>query len=118
MQRKSTKIWIALIVAPIAILIVNVFLQVGARAFGSGGDGVATIINLFSLLAGIVAVLGLLGLPLWIALLVIAINHNKKISTSVNPTSQNNDTIVNHQTPQPEATPVENKVSNQTNQFK
>jgi len=116
MHRKSTKIWIVLIVAPIVIVILSVFLQVAVRASGIEGDGITVVINLFSLLVGIVAVLGLMGLPVWIVLLLLAISHNKKIDSSISPGNPyNNQTVENPQPFQPSTATATQESSDPTN---
>jgi hypothetical protein len=78
MQRKNTKIWIIFIVAPLVLLISTALLQTVIRFVlnSSGSDG------------GVVAVLGLLGLPVWVILLVLAVSYNSKITSAVLPTEQ------------------------------
>lgn len=87
MQQKSTKPWIILIVAPFIALITNAIVQLIVR-FATSGSGESTsniaitVVNIVSLLIGIAAVIGMFGLPIWITMLVIAINHNNKIKQS------------------------------------
>lgn len=50
----------------------------------SSKSGIEKAIDLFSVLLGMVSVLGILGYPVWITLLVVAINHNKKIDEAQN----------------------------------
>lgn len=87
MKAKNPKPWIILIVAPFVLLIATSILQLIVR-FVSGGDSsiVATIVNILSLLAGIVAVVGIMGLPIWIVMLIITLSHNSKLQHPVAPT--------------------------------
>jgi chromate transport protein ChrA len=89
MKRKSLKPWVLAIVAPITILFFTVFLQIIVRLslLGNNGtnEGAILFINLFSLTFGTLAVLLLLGLPLWIIMLMKAIQYNSKIKTAPNP---------------------------------
>lgn len=50
----------------------------------SSKSDIEKAIDLFSVLIGMVSVLGILGYPVWIILLVVAINHNKKIDEAQN----------------------------------
>jgi hypothetical protein len=70
-----------LLVAPFVALALSAFLQVGSRALlsGNSNDVVTVVINLFSLLIGVIAVPLMLVTPLWVTLLVLAIKNNQKI---------------------------------------
>lgn len=86
MQRKSTKPWIILIIAPFAALILTAIMQLIVRftlsATGEGTETIVTVVvNIIALLVGVLAVIGLFGLPVWITMLVIAINHNNKLDS-------------------------------------
>lgn len=85
MKRKNTKPWIILIVAPFVTLLLTMILQTAVRfalsSTESGNNAIQSIINVISLLLGIVSVIAILGLPLWIIMLVVAIGHNKKLDT-------------------------------------
>jgi len=84
MKRKSTKPWIILIAAPFAALLVTMLAQLIVRFALSGtdsqlGDIMVSLINIISLLIGIVSVVAMIGLPVWIVMLVIALDHNSKL---------------------------------------
>lgn len=87
MKQKSTKIWIILLVAPVIVLVATSILQLLVRfAFNSSAGGesaVVTIINIISILAGMVAIIGLLGMPIWIVMLILVMNHNSKLQSSI-----------------------------------
>lgn len=53
----------------------------------SGSSPVKLVVNIFSLLVGIVAVLGILGTPLWIIFLVQAVQYNNKLEAAHVPAS-------------------------------
>lgn len=92
MQRKNTKIWIFLLVAPIPILVLSALFQVIIRLLGID-EAPSIIVNILSFIAGLFGVVGLLGFPAWITLLVIAINHNKKIDSSTYSVNQQNSNL-------------------------
>lgn len=50
----------------------------------SSKSGIERAIDIFSILLGTVSVVGILAYPVWITLLVVAINHNKKIDEALN----------------------------------
>lgn len=84
MQRKSTKPWIILIAAPIIALILTALMQVIVSFTLSDSDEYAsttipTVVNIFSLVVGVLAVIGMFGLPAWIVMLIVTINHNNKL---------------------------------------
>jgi hypothetical protein len=108
MKPKNTKIWIFLMAAPIPVLILNAILQLVTRAaIGSSevgqSDGLTAVLNIFSLLIGVFAVIGLLGLPVWIIMYIQATKHNNLLKQQASqPNLQNND----FNPPQPPQTPV------------
>lgn len=50
----------------------------------SGPGIIKTVTNLFSILLGTFSVIGILAYPVWITLLVVALQHNKKIDEAQN----------------------------------
>lgn len=110
-KKKSVKIWIIMLVLPIALLILVTLGQIIANfaltnitdssssdscnsnqinnglceAEEASGPSVAkSLVNVASLLIGIFSVIGILAYPVWITLLVVAIQHNKKIDEAQN----------------------------------
>ena len=83
MQRKSTKPWIILIVAPFVALVILAIAQAASRfvltATGDDSNITVNLINIVSIIIGSVAMLAMLGLPLWIVMLVITANNNSKL---------------------------------------
>jgi uncharacterized membrane protein HdeD (DUF308 family) len=80
-QKKSLKPWIILLALPIPLLILTAFAQVAVRlALGSNSNSaVMMIVNILSLLMGMVSVILLMGIPVWIVFLVLAYEHNSKL---------------------------------------
>lgn len=81
MKKKSIVVWVALIALPIPLLVISAVVQIIAKA-ANGGESNA-IVNIMSLLVGIIAVLMMLGLPLWIIMLIKTTNDNKKLTQEV-----------------------------------
>ena len=81
MKHKSIKPWVILLTLPIPLLVINAVIQAVVRASNQGNSNV--LINIFSLLVGIGAVLMLLGLPIWIIMLVKTTNYNKNLTPEV-----------------------------------
>lgn len=80
-QKRPVKPWVVLIVAPWIILFVTILLQMGVNFLFRDANGLKAILNILSLLAGSLAVFMLLGLPVWVVMLVVAIDRNKKLQT-------------------------------------
>lgn len=87
MKRKSTTPWIILIAFPFVALLLTSLVQLIVR-FSLEGSGsqvseiTISLINIISMLIGILSVVGMLGLPAWIVMLVIALDHNSKLKSS------------------------------------
>lgn len=80
MKQKSVKPWVILLVAPVPLLMITAILQTTIRAASGGQSSSLTlVINIISMLIGIASVLMLLGFPVWIILLVMAMSHNSKL---------------------------------------
>ena len=95
MKKKNTKIWITLLWLPFVSLILVALMQLVAQFVFSTVEGTNSspvFINIISLLVGIFGILGITLMPLWIIMLVIATNHNKKLDTQPlqNVSSSNN----------------------------
>lgn len=81
MKKKSTKLWIVLLSAPIMLLFAIIILNILIRMTAIGPtEMTVNLLNLGSFLIATLALLGLLGSPLWIALLIRAITYNNKIN--------------------------------------
>lgn len=83
MKKKNTKIWITLLWLPFVSLILVAIMQVVAQFVFSTVEGInstPTVISIISILVGIFAVFGIILMPIWIIMLVVASNHNKKIA--------------------------------------
>lgn len=99
-KKKNINIYIGLIIGPFIALVVSAMLQIITRFVvgGSNYDGgiIVAIVNVLGLLVGTVSVLAIVLLPLWIILLVLAVNHNNslKAPTTANPS------VANQQPPQ------------------
>lgn len=94
MKKKSTKIWVVLLAAPIPLLIFTAILQILARfMFGatteSTANGIETLINIISLLIGVFSAIALIGMPIWIIMLVLTLQHNSKIAQTTTKITQN-----------------------------
>ena len=106
-KKKSVKIWIIMLVLPIALLILVTLGQIIANfaltniTDSSSSDScnsnqinnglceeepsvAKSLVNVASLLIGIFSVIGILAYPVWITLLVVALQHNKKIDEAQN----------------------------------
>jgi hypothetical protein len=80
MQQKSLKPWVIALVLPIPLLIITALVQTVVRAvFRDEPNIITLIVNVLSLIAGIVAAVLLIGFPLWIILLIMASNYNSKL---------------------------------------
>jgi uncharacterized BrkB/YihY/UPF0761 family membrane protein len=84
MNKKSIKIWIILLIAPLVLIALSSISQIAVRALISGeSNGLTAALNIFSLLVGIIVVFLILTAPLWVTFLVLAVNHNKKIDAAL-----------------------------------
>lgn len=80
--KKPTTIYWFLIFAPFAALMLSAILQViSSFVFSTveGSVGRNDIVDIITLVIGIISVISIFLLPLWIILLIISIDHNKKI---------------------------------------
>lgn len=71
--------------APFASLLLLASIQMALRfALGDVGEQpdtvTVTVINIISLIIGYVSLVGMLGFPVWVVMLVIALNHNSKLA--------------------------------------
>lgn len=96
MKKKNTKIWITLLWLPFVSLILVALMQIVAQFVFStvegGGSASPVILNIISLLVGTFAILGIMLMPLWIIMLVVAYNHNKKLAEQTEQTLESNNT--------------------------
>lgn len=80
MKPKSLKPWIIALAVPIPLLLVTALIQTIVRsAFGDGPNSVRLVVNILSLLIGIISVLLIMGFPVWIIMLVMSSNYNSKL---------------------------------------
>lgn len=82
MKKKSYVPWVLCLALPIPLLVLTSTLQLIVRALftaegETSGEAVAAIVNIFSLLVGIAAVIMFLLFPLWIIRLVRVSKYNK-----------------------------------------
>ncbi len=80
--QQSTRKWALLIVLPFAALILVAFIQIIVHFILSSSNSgstplLAIVVNLISVLVGVVSVIGIMLIPLWIIMLVKTSNHNK-----------------------------------------
>lgn len=79
-DRKKIVPWIVLLFSPIISLIIVASLQFIVQAAAAGSDSIsAIVVNIISLLFGLAAVIAIILTPLWIVLLVKAVDHNRQI---------------------------------------
>jgi len=80
MKKKLIWPWISLLVAPYPILVFSVVFGLIIRS-QEFDESIRIFINIGSLISGVVAVWMIVLTPLWIVLLVLAIQHNRNIYT-------------------------------------
>lgn len=84
MQKKSIKLWVWLLVSPFITFVLIAVLQLITKLiFGGSGtvNAFVTLINLFTVLLGMLAMLLLLfGTPVWIVMIVVTLSKNKTAS--------------------------------------
>lgn len=83
MKKKSIIPWILCLALPIPLLVVVLFAQVLVRAATSGSadsSAVVIIMNLFSFVVGMAAVIMLLLMPLWVIRLIKTVNYNRTLT--------------------------------------
>jgi len=74
-SKKSSTIWVALITLPFVVLFFVAVLQIIVHFAISGSTGsnhgvLVSLVNIVSVLLGIIATVSLVGLPVWIIMLI------------------------------------------------